>query len=231
MSQQNQIEKTKNVPYYSWMSLAITLCPLIPIPFIDFFLEPFLAKQMFSRTNLKKKDIPLFATKNDSFCLGCLWGILSGVFFFVLKPLRIIRLFLRFHTYLKNFQYWLYKCYITDRTIDILEESILDDRERMSDFADALDIELRKGELGITMRDNLQQMVTDNGVIKTLRSWWRMLRTLNTESEEDDKMLDGESKNLSPMNFIQRSIELDEDKIVHFIASWRDKSEVKNKKI
>ena len=111
----------------------------------------------------------------------------------------------------------------------MLEEPILDDRERMSDFADALDIELRKGELGITMRDNLQQMVVDNGVVKTLRSWWRLLRTLNTESEEDDRMLDGESKNLSPMNFIQRSIELDEDKIVNFIASWRDKSELKNK--
>ena len=57
MSQQNQIEQTKNVLYYSWMSLAITLCPLIPIPFIDFFLEPFLAKKMFSKTNLKKGGV------------------------------------------------------------------------------------------------------------------------------------------------------------------------------
>ena len=226
MSQQNQIEQTKNVLYYSWMSLAITLCPLIPIPFIDFFLEPFLAKQMFSKTNLKKKDIPLFATKNDSFCLGCLWGVFSGVFFFILKPLRIIRLFLRFHTYLKNFQYWLYKCYITDRAMDMFEEHILNDREMMLEFANALDMELRKGELGITMRDNLQQMVVDNGVVKTLRSWWRLLRTLNTESEEDDEILDRESKDLSPINFIRRSIEQDEVKIINFITSWRDKSEV-----
>ena len=226
MSQQNQIEQTKNVLYYSWMSLAITLCPLIPIPFIDFFLEPFLAKQMFSKTNLKKKDIPLFATKNDSFCLGCLWGVFSGIFFFILKPLRIIRLFLRFQTYLKNFQYWLYKCYITDRAIDMFGEHILNDREMMFEFANALDMELRKGELGITMRDNLQQMVVDNGVVKTLRSWWRLLRTLNTESEEDDEILDRESKNLSPINFIQRSIEQDEVKIINFITSWRDRSEV-----
>lgn len=226
MSQQNQIEQTKNVLYYSWMSLAITLCPLIPIPFIDFFLEPFLAKQMFSKTNLKKKDIPLFATKNDSFCLGCLWGVFSGIFFFILKPLRIIRLFLRFQTYLKNFQYWLYKCYITDRAIDMFGEHILSDREMMFEFANALDMELRKGELGITMRDNLQQMVVDNGVVKTLRSWWRLLRTLNTESEEDDEILDRESKNLSPINFIQRSIEQDEVKIINFITSWRDRSEV-----
>ena len=226
MSQQNQIEQTKNVLYYSWMSLAITLCPLIPIPFIDFFLEPFLAKQMFSKTNLKKKDIPLFATKNDSFCLGCLWGVFSGIFFFILKPLRIIRLFLRFQTYLKNFQYWLYKCYITDRAMDMFGEHILNDREMMFEFANALDMELRKGELGITMRDNLQQMVVDNGVVKTLRSWWRLLRTLNTESEEDDEILDRESKNLSPINFIQRSIEQDEVKIINFITSWRDRSEV-----
>ena len=74
------------------MSLAITLCPLIPIPFMDFFLEPFLAKQMFSKTNSKEEGHTLFATKNDSFCLGCLWGIFSGVFF-ILKPLRIVRLF------------------------------------------------------------------------------------------------------------------------------------------
>ena len=226
MSQQKQIEQTKNVLYYSWMSLAITLCPLIPIPFIDFFLEPFLAKQMFSKTNLKKKDIPLFATKNDSFCLGCLWGVFSGLFFFILKPLRIIRLFLRFQTYLKNFQYWLYKCYITDRAMDMFGEHILNDREMMFEFANALDMELRKGELGITMRDNLQQMVVDNGVVKTLRSWWRLLRTLNTESEEDDEILDRESKNLSPINFIQRSIEQDEVKIINFITSWRDSSEV-----
>ena len=108
----------------------------------------------------------------------------------------------------------------------MFEDYMLDDRDMMSEFADALDIELRKGELGITMRDNLQQMVVDNGVVKTLRSWWRLLRTLNTESEEDDQMLDGESKNLSPMSFIQRSIEQDEEKIVNFIVSWRDKSKV-----
>ena len=105
-------------------------------------------------------------------------------------------------------------------------EHILNDREMMLEFANALDMELRKGELGITMRDNLHQMVVDNGVVKTLRSWWRLLRTLNTESEEDDEILDRESKDLSPINFIQRSIEQDEVKIINFITSWRDKSEV-----
>ena len=110
--------------------------------------------------------------------------------------------------------------------MDMFGEHIFNDREMMFEFANALDMELRKGELGITMRDNLQQMVVDNGVVKTLRSWWRLLRTLNTESEEDDEILDRESKNLAPINFIQRSIEQDEVKIINFITSWRDRSEV-----
>ena len=39
-------------------------------------------------------------------------------------------------------------------------------------------------------------------------------------------MLDGESKYLSLINFIQQSIEQDEDRIIKFIVSLQGKSEV-----
>ena len=81
--------------------------------------------------------------KNDSFRLGCLWGVFSGLFFFIQSPYESFRLFF-FQTYLKNFQYWLYKCYITDRAMDMFGEHILNDREMMLEFANALDMELRR---------------------------------------------------------------------------------------
>jgi hypothetical protein len=223
MSQSNQLEKSKNVPYYSWMSLAITLCPLIPIPFVDFFLEPLLAKRMFSRPLSKKKLISLFATKNDSFCLGCIGSLFSGIFFFILKPLRIIRLFFRFNTYIKTFQYWLYKSYITEKLIDVFEEHILEDRDFMMEFALALDLELRKGELGTTMRDNLQEMVVDNGLILTLRSWWKALRNMNQDVQKTAESPSEQDYSLSPIDFIYSSIQRDEDKILKFLTFWKSK--------
>ena len=55
-------------------------------------------------------------------------GVFSGIFFFILKPLQIIRLF-RFQTYLKAFNTDLYKCYITDLAMDMFGEHILNDRD------------------------------------------------------------------------------------------------------
>ena len=76
--------------------------------------------------------------------------------------------------------------------MDMFGEHILNDREMMFEFANALDMELGR-RVGYYNEGHLQQMVVDNGVVKHW-SWWRLLRTLNAESEPDDEILDRESK-------------------------------------
>ena len=236
--------QSENVPYYSWMSLLITLCPLIPLPFIDFFLEPILAKRMFSSSLPQKEIRSLFASKNDSFCLGCIWGIFSGLFFWILKPLRIIRMIFTFQAFIDTFQYWLYKAYIVERVVETFDEERITNTEWMHQFSIALDLELRKKQLGTTMRMNIQKMFVDNGVVKTLQSWWKDLRSFRSsatgvtihqdriDSQKDDSQKDdsqndnshmetGTEYNLSPISFIRTSISKDEQMIVAFLQELK----------
>ena len=117
----------------------------------------------------------------------------------------------------------MYKSYITEKLTDIFEEHILEDRDFMMEFALALDLELRKGELGTTMRDNLQEMVVDNGLILTLRSWWKALRNMNQDVQKPVESSIEVEYSLSPIDFIYSSIQKDEDKIQQFLTLWKSK--------
>ena len=231
----NQIQ-SENVPYYSWMSLLITLCPLIPLPFIDFFLEPILAKRMFS-SSLPQKDIrSLFASKNDSFCLGCIWGIFSGLFFWIFKPLRIFRMIFGFQAFIDSYQYWLYKAYIIERAVETFDDTLIKNKEWMHQFSIALDLELRKNQLGTTMRMNLQKIFIDNGVVKTLQTWWKELRKFrlngtvlrkhqdSIEEQKDDSNISKTTESsLSLISFTKASISKDEQMIVTFLEELKKK--------
>ena len=101
MSQQNQIEQTK-CPILFVDEFGNHTMPSHTDPFIDFFLEPFLVKQMFSKTNLKKKTYLYFATKNDSFLFGMSVGCILWYVLLYSEALTNHMSFLRFQTYLKK---------------------------------------------------------------------------------------------------------------------------------
>ena len=78
-------------PIARW-SLAIALCPLLPVPFLDFILVPVLARQMFNPM-VPKRQARHFVKTGDSYCLGCLVSIVLWPF---LKLVRVFRFIFKF---------------------------------------------------------------------------------------------------------------------------------------
>lgn len=111
--------------------LGITFCPLIPIPFVDFFLEPWLANKMLQPFVKDSSQRKLFTDKRGMSCMGCLGATLLWP---ILKLIKTLRFFLQFKTYLRSFQYWFYKAYIVHKAMHKYTD-IVQKEENMKQFA------------------------------------------------------------------------------------------------
>ena len=111
--------------------LCITFCPLIPIPFVDFFLEPWLAGKMLQPFVKDFSQRKLFTDTRGISCMGCLG---ATILWPILKLITTLRFFLQFKTYLRSFQYWFYKAYIVHKSMQI-HSNILQKEGNMKKFA------------------------------------------------------------------------------------------------
>jgi len=159
-----QPANTQFDPIARW-SLLIALCPLLPIPFIDFFLEPVFARFMF-KPIVPKFQARHFVTTGNSYCLGCL---LSIILWPVFKLVKTIGFILRFKSYVETFQYWFYKAHITQYAMENFPKGHWDNPEAVKDFAVALDIFLRKSEMKSLFSKNLQKLIGEHGMWTTLK--------------------------------------------------------------
>lgn len=173
-----QNPNTQSDPIARW-SLMIALCPMLPIPFIDFFLAPVLARRMF-KPMVPKFQARHFVKTGDSFCLGCL---LSMILWPIFKLVKVIRFIVKFKSYVETFQYWFYKAHITQYAMENFPEKHWGNPENVKDFADELDKFLRKSEMKSLFTKNLQKLVGEHGMWTTLK-----LLFWTTELEEGTEM-------------------------------------------
>ena len=75
-------------------ALVITMLPFSPIPLLDWFLEPVVARRMFAPFMKYPNQRRHFIGKGGSFCLGCITSLL-------LYPLTKLFKILRFFVYLQ----------------------------------------------------------------------------------------------------------------------------------
>tara|TARA_B100001093_G_C26662367_1_gene942430 strand:- start:451 stop:1032 length:582 start_codon:yes stop_codon:yes gene_type:complete len=142
-------------------ALLITVLPFSPIPLLDWFLEPVVARRMFAPFMKYPEQRRHFIGKGGSFCLGCITSLLL---YPLTKLFRILRFFLNFKGFIKTFYYWLYKSYVLHEAQTILTESTLSDHKQMFRLGKDLDSWLRTSEdipsLGTSQLSNLQAMRT-----------------------------------------------------------------------
>ncbi len=153
----------KSDPIARW-SLAIALCPMLPIPFIDFFLAPVFARIMF-KPMVPKFQARHFVKTGDSFCLGC---FLSLILWPVFKLIKVIGFIFKFKSYVETFQYWFYKAHITQYAMEHFPRGHWEKSETVKDFAEELDEFLRKAEMKSLFTKNLQKLIGEHGVWTTL---------------------------------------------------------------
>ena len=152
-------------------ALLITVLPFSPIPLLDWFLEPIIARRMFAPFMKYPNQRRHFIGKGGSFCLGCITSLILYPF---TKLFKILRFFLNFKSFIKTFYYWLYKSYILHQAQTILRDDILQDHKQMFKFGQDLDAWLRKSQtvpnVNISQISSLEAMrnlfreVTDGGI-------------------------------------------------------------------
>ena len=166
-------------PIARW-SLAIALCPLLPVPFLDFILVPVLARQMFNPM-VPKRQARHFVKTGDSYCLGCLVSIVLWPF---LKLVRVFRFIFKFKSYVDTFQYWFYKAHITQYAMANYPEGYWENAEKTQDFAAELDEFLRRKEMKSQFSKNIKNLIGEHGMWATLRQlFW------TTELEQGTEMM------------------------------------------
>lgn len=117
-------------------SIVITLLPLSPIPFVDWVLEPIVARRLLTPLMKHPQQRRHFIGKGGNFCLGCITSLLLYPF---VKLIKILRFFLQFNTFIKTFFYWYYKGYIVHQAQSCLSESTLQDHQKMFLLGQELD--------------------------------------------------------------------------------------------
>ena len=148
-------------------AVAIALCPMLPVPLLDFFLVPVLARRMFIDILPHRRHARVFASKNDSFCLGC---FLSVLLYPIVKFFKVAKFFLRLSSYVDEFQYWLYKGYITHLFLDALDGRELTDPD-WNKVEAMLDETLRNKTMGRNFFSRLRQFFSRVGFMDSLRIW------------------------------------------------------------
>lgn len=163
-------------------ALIITLLPLSPIPLLDWFLEPIVARRMFEPLVKYPSQRRHFIGKGGSFCLGCLTSLLL---YPITKFLRIARFFLQFNSFIKTFFYWFYKGYIVYQAQNCLSDTSLKDHTTMTQFGKDLDIWLRKSEeLPSLTNTNLNSFIAMRTLFLEASSG--NLETINTALQNTD---------------------------------------------
>ena len=152
-------------------ALLITVLPFSPIPLLDWFLEPIIARRMFAPFMKYPNQRRHFIGKGGSFCLGC---ITSLVLYPFTKLFKILRFFLHFKSFIQTFYYWVYKSYILHEVQTLLTDDILQDHKQMFKLGQDLDAWLRTSQtaldVNISQLSSLEAMrnlfkdVTDGGI-------------------------------------------------------------------
>lgn len=127
-------------------ALMITVLPLSPVPLLDWFLEPIVARRMFAPFMKYPDQRRHFIGQGGNFCLGCITSLLLYPF---TKLFRILRFFLNFKSFIKTFYYWFYKSYILHEAQTILSDHTLNDHKQMRHLGRELDVWLRKTKTGL----------------------------------------------------------------------------------
>ena len=142
-------------------ALMITVLPLSPVPLLDWFLEPIVARRMFAPFMKYPDQRRHFIGQGGNFCLGCITSLLLYPF---TKLFRILRFFLNFKSFIKTFYYWFYKSYILHEAQTILQENSLSDHKQVLRLGRDLDLWLRTSQtvpnLGVHQLSNLEAMRT-----------------------------------------------------------------------
>ena len=152
-------------------ALLITVLPFSPIPLLDWFLEPIIARRMFTPFMKYPNQRRHFIGKGGSFCLGCITSLLLYPF---TKLFKILRFFLHFKSFIQTFYYWVYKSYILHEVQTRLTDDVLQDHKRMFTLGQDLDAWLRTSQtvldVNISQLSSLEAMrnlfkeVTDGGI-------------------------------------------------------------------
>ena len=127
-------------------ALMITVLPLSPVPLLDWFLEPIVARRMFAPFMKYPDQRRHFIGQGGNFCLGCITSLLLYPF---TKLFRILRFFLNFKSFIKTFYYWFYKSYILHEAQTRLSDHTLNDHKQMRHLGRELDVWLRKTKTGL----------------------------------------------------------------------------------
>ena len=140
-------------------ALLITILPFSPIPLLDWFLEPVIARRMLSPFMKHPDQRRHFIGKGGSFCLGCITSLILYPF---TKIFKILKFFLNFKSFVQTFYYWLYKSYILHQIQAILDDDVLSNHKSMFKLGQDLDAWLRTSEtvpnLGASKLSNLGAM-------------------------------------------------------------------------
>lgn len=142
-------------------ALLITILPFSPIPLLDWFLEPIIARRMLQPFMKYPNQRRHFIGKGGSFCLGC---ITSLVLYPFTKLFKILRFFLHFKSFIQTFYYWVYKSYILHEVQTRLTDAVLQDHKRMFTLGQDLDTWLRTSQavlnVNISQLSSLEAMRT-----------------------------------------------------------------------
>ena len=140
-------------------ALVMTILPFSPIPLLDWFLEPVIARRMLAPFMKHPDQRRHFIGKGGSFCLGCITSLLLYPF---TKLFKILKFFLNFKSFVQTFYYWLYKSYILHEAQNTLDDDILSDHKSMFKLGKDLDNWLRTSKtvpnLGASQLSNLGAM-------------------------------------------------------------------------
>jgi hypothetical protein len=150
-------------------AFSIAMCPMLPVPLLDFFLVPVIARRMFVEIVPHRRHARLFASKGDSFCLGC---FVSVLLYPIVKFFKTIKFFLRLSSYVEEFQYWLYKGYILSRFLDSLPDGQSIAEEDWKPISELVDAALRSKTMGRDFFTKLRQFVGRVGLKDSLRLWF-----------------------------------------------------------
>jgi len=167
-------------------AIVVTLLPLVPIPLLDWILEPVVARRMFQPLFKHPTQRRHFVGKGGNFCLGC---VTSLVMYPITKLLKIVKFFLQFNTFIKTFFYWFYKSYILYQAQHTLSENCLINHKKMFLLGKDLDHWLRKSNevpsmtnTSLSSLEGLRTLFTEisNGNFETINSALQNTDVLDT---------------------------------------------------
>ena len=155
-------------------ALLLTLLPLLPIPLLDLLLESYVARRMFTPLMLDQSQTRHFIGRGGNFCLGCIWSIIT---YPVMKLIKLIKVIVRFQSYVQTFYYWYYKGYLVIQAHDGLSTEQLSNHQIMRELGTDMDQWLRSPEC---------KKMFSKSAAATFNNIAQMIRMLNMWKEHQD---------------------------------------------